>query len=228
MKNFKALLPFLVLLAIYSCKKDKVIYPPPVYFNYVPTNIGNIVVYDVDSTYYNEFDSTIHVFHFQIKEHIDSAYIDNMNRPTQRIERFKRDSVTGPWYYVNIWNSTLTTSDFERVENNVRYVKLGFPITATQEWDGNAYNTLGAELYHYDSYHEPLSLFTSTGIMEFDSALTVLQADDNNLIHQKYGLEQYANHVGLVYKEFIDADKYITGQYKNGIIYRQTLYSYVP
>ena len=224
MKNFKSLLPFLLLLAMYSCKKDSLVYPPPVYFNYVPTNTGNIVVYDVDSTYYNEFDSTVAVFHFQIMERIDSTYLDNQNRPTQRIERFKRDSITGPWNIASIWNSTLTTSRFERDENNFRYVKLGFPISGTQTWNGNAYNTIGEEFYYYGSFHEPLSIAT----FNFDSSLTVVQVDDNNLIHQKYGLEQYANHVGLVYKEFIDADKYITGQYKNGIIFRETIYSYVP
>jgi hypothetical protein len=201
-----------------------VVYPPPVYFNYVPTNTGNIVVYDVDSTYYELFDSSVHVFHFQIMERIDSTYNDNQNRPTQRIERYKRDSISGPWYIVDVWNSTLTSARFERVENNIRFVKLGFPVAATQTWNGNAFNTLGEEDYSYYSFHEPLSVAT----FSFDSALTVLQVDDNNLIHQKFGLEQYANHVGLVYKEFIDCDKYITGQYKNGVVMTETIYSYVP
>jgi len=224
MKNFRALLPFLLLLAINSCKKDEVIHLPPVYFDYVPTNIGHTLVYDVDSTYYDDFNDTFFVFHFQVMERIDSTYLDNQNRPTQRIERFKRDSVNTPWYSIQAWNSTLTTARFERVENNIRYVRLGFPITQTQSWDGNAYNTLSIEDYSYVSFHEPLPIAT----FNFDSALTVLQIDDNNLIHQKYGLEQYANHVGLVYKEFIDADKFVTGQYKNGIVYRQTIYSYTP
>ena len=224
MKNFKTLLPFLIMLGIYSCKKEEVVHMAPVFFNYVPTDIGNVVVYNVDSTYYNEFDSSIAVFHFQIMERIDSTYNDNEGRPTQRIERFKRDSVTGAWHSIQAWNSTLTSARFERVENNIRYVRLGFPITATQTWNGNAYNILRQEDYYYLDFHEPLAI----AAFYFDSVLTVQQADYNNLIHEKYGLEQYANHVGLVYKEFIDADKYITGQYKNGIIYRETIYSYVP
>ena len=225
MKNLKTLLPFLIILAINSCKEDEQVFLPPVYFHYVPTNTGNVVVYDVDSTYYNEFDSSVAVFHFQIMERIDSTYNDNQGRPTQRIERYKRDSVGAPWNIASVWNSTLTAASFERVENNIRYVKLGFPITASQTWNGNAYNTLGIEDYTYDSYHQPLSIDS----FNFDSALTVLQVDDNNLIHQKYGLEQYANHVGLVYKEFINADKYtVNGMYKNGMVYKETIYSYVP
>ena len=224
MKNIKHLLPFLLLLAIASCKEDESVQMQPVYFHYVPTNTGNTIVYDVDSTYYNEFDSSVAVFHFQIMEVVDSTYYDNQNRATQRIERFRRDSISGPWYIVGVWNSTLTTLNFERVENNNRYVRLGFPISVSTTWDGNAYNTLGQEDYYYDTFHEPLSIDT----FNFDSVLTVIQANDNNLIHQKYGVEKYANHVGRVYKEFIDADKYFTGQYKNGIVYKETVYSYIP
>lgn len=228
MKNYFALLLFFFSVLFYSCKEDTIIYPPKVYFNYVPTNIGNTVIYDVDSTYYREFDSTIHVFHFQIMEIIDSTYPDNEGRPTQRIERYKRDSVTGPWYEHGVWNSTLTSSRFERVEENNRYVKLGFPIHETQTWNGNAYNPLGEEEYYYLSFHEPLTIATFT----FDSALVVQQANDNNFIHRKYGLEKYANHVGRVYKEFIDADKYPSPSniyvYKEGVVYKETLYSYIP
>lgn len=224
MKYSGILLSLLLCLSIYSCKEDSVIQLPPVYFNYVPTNTGNTVVYDVDSTHYHEFDSSVNVFHFQIKETIESTYTDLQGRPTQRIERFKRDSVGSAWYPHSVWNSTLTTSRFERVEENIRYVKLGFPISETQTWNGNAYNTIGTEEYYYLSFHEPLSIASFT----FDSALTVLQVDDNNFIHQKFGLEQYANRVGRVYKEFIDASKYAAGVYKEGVVYRETIYSYVP
>jgi hypothetical protein len=224
MKKLLLLLSLPFLLVLNSCKEDETIQVPPVYFNYVPTNIGNTITYDVDSTYYNEFDSSVAVFHFQIMERIDSTYIDNQGRPTQRIERFKRDSVSGPWYPVSTWNSTLTTARFERVENNMRYVKLGFPISSSTTWNGNAYNTLGYEEYYYDTYHEPFSIAT----FSFDSVSTVIQVDDNNLIHRKYGEEKYANHVGKIYKEFIDADKYLTGQYKQGIVYKETINSYIP
>ncbi|HLG34879.1 MAG TPA: hypothetical protein VI757_08380 [Bacteroidia bacterium] len=224
MKSCCAIALIISSLLIYSCREDEMVYLPPVYFNYVPTNTGNIVIYDVDSTYYLEFDSTVHVFHFQVMERIDSTYLDNQNRPTQRIERFKRDSVGGTWYFLSVWNSTLTTSRFERVEENIRYVKLGFPISETQTWNGNAYNTLGTEEYYYLTFHEPLTIATFT----FDSTLTVQQADDDNFIHKKYGLEKYANHIGRVYKEFIDVDKYPTGVYREGVVYKETINSYVP
>ena len=224
MRELKIILYILIFISVYSCREDHLVTIPPVYFNYVPTNIGNTVIYDVDSTYYDEFDSSTAVFHFQVMERIDSTYLDNQNRPTQRIERWKRDSVDGPWYFLSVWNSTLTTARFERVENNNRYVKLGFPISETQTWNGNAYNTLGTEEYYYLGIHEPLAMATFT----FDSVLTVQQADDNNFIHRKYGLEKYANHIGRVYKEFIDADKYPAGVYKQGVVYKETIYSYVP
>lgn len=210
--------------SIFSCKEDTLIYPPPVHFNYVPTNIGHTVIYDVDSTYYREFDSTTNVFHFQVMEIIESLTTDLEGRPAQRIERYKRDSVGGPWYFHVAWTSTLTASRLERYEDNNRYVRLGFPINETQTWNGNAFNTLGYEEYYYLSFHEPLSIATFT----FDSALVVQQADDDNFIHKKYGLEKYANGVGRVYKMLIDVEKYASGVYKEGVVYKETIYSYVP
>ena len=223
MNKFRVLF-FLLIITSAACKEDSVIFSPPPYFNYVPTAVGHTVIYDVDSTHYHEFDSSTAVFHFQVMERIDSTYFDNENRPTQVIVRFKRDSLTGPWYFLTKWNSTLTPSRLERVEDGNRYIRLGFPISATRSWNGNAFNILGEEEYYYLSFHEPLAIATYA----FDSALVVQQADDNNFIHRKFGQEKYAGHVGRVYKIFIDADKYATGVYKEGVVYKETISSYIP
>jgi hypothetical protein len=224
MRNTVAIIFLVLILAQTSCRDENLIYPPPVYFNYVPVNVGHSVIYDVDSTYYREFDSTVNVFHFQVMEIIESDFTDNEGRPSQRIERYKRNTVNDAWQFQTVWYSTLTASRFERVEENVRFVRLGFPIKETQTWNGNAYNTIGFEEYYYLGFHEPLSIATFT----FDSALTIQQAEDNNFIHKKYGLEKYASHIGRVYKEFIDVEKYPAGVYKEGVVYRERIYAYTP
>ena len=106
---------FSLLFVFYSCKKDK--NPPPdMGYNYFPNIVGEYVVYDVDSIYYNSanINSNTHkasdtTYLFQIKEKVQSIYLDNQNRPTMRLERYvKYHNDTIPysnmqWTIRNVW-----------------------------------------------------------------------------------------------------------------------------
>jgi len=43
-----------------------------------------------------------------------------------------------PWLLKNVWYSVKTDKNVERVEENIRYIKLIFPIRNNAKWDGNA------------------------------------------------------------------------------------------
>jgi hypothetical protein len=204
MKRHSYIVIFLIAIIFSSCKKDEVIHSAGPSYQYAPTDTGRWILYDVDSTYYSVFTTppATH-FSFQILERIDSTYLDNQNRPTQRLERFRRDSAGAPWtQVVSVWNSTLTLSAYERVEENERFVKLGFPINLNTTWDGNAYNTLGLDEYGYDDVHVGYTL----GTFYFDSTLIVHRGQPPNAIERKNGKEIFANHVGMIYKEYYDLD----------------------
>lgn len=187
-----------------SCKKDEVIHTAGPSYQYAPTDTGRWILYDVDSTYYSVLTNppATH-YSFQVLERIDSTYLDNSGRPTQRLERFRRDSVGAPWVQVvSVWNSTLTLSAYERVEENVRFVKLGFPINLNTRWDGNAYNPQGFDEYSYEDVHVEYYF----GSFYFDSTLIVHRGQPPNAIERKNGKEIFANHVGMVYKEYFNLD----------------------
>jgi len=206
-----------------SCKKDEVIHTAGPAYQYVPTDTGRWILYDVDSTFYSVLTTPPATrFIFQILERIDSTYIDNQGRPTQRLERFRRDSVGAPWQpSVSVWNSTLTLSAYERDEENIRFIKLGFPINLNTTWNGNAYNTLDVDEYSYDDIHAPYTL----GTFNFDSTLIVLRGQPPNAIERKNGKEIFANHIGMVYKEYYDLDiQQFTDT--NGAKYFYTMVSY--
>lgn len=200
---------FVFFVEITSCKKDKETIPDMGY-NYFPKMIGTYVVYDVDSIYYNEFTSTIDTFKFQLKNKIESIYTDNQGRPTQRIERsVKMFNNTIPysamsWTLRDVWAANVSSTSAELVEENVRYVKLVFPIKETQKWNGNAQNTSAAWNYSYNFFDLPRTY----GNIAFDSVLEVNQYDDKNLIltQRQYYVERYARNVGLVYKRVIDIE----------------------
>ena len=196
---------FIVLVSFFfSCKKDEVIHTEGPYYHYAPTDTGRWILYDVDSTFYSVFTNPRATrYKFQILERIDSTYIDSQGRPTQRLERFRRDSSGGPWHQeVTVWTSTLTLQRYERVEDNVRYVKLGFPIRANATWDGNDFNVQPEDIYEYDDVHVEYML----GTFNFDSTLIVKRGNPPNFIERKNGIEIFANHVGMIYKEFYNLD----------------------
>ena len=204
MKNFKTLLPSLIMFAIFSCKKDEVVHTAAPFYFYVPVDTGRWIIYDVDSTYYDNFPpyiSDIYHYTYQVIERIDSTFTDNAGRKTQRLVRARRDSASAPWMIYNtIWFSNLSYSGYEKVEENIRFVKLGFPITQTNSWNGNAYNFRGYDEYYYNGIHVPMSIASSF----FDSTITVEHGLPPNVVEEKNGEESFANHIGMIYKKSTD------------------------
>ena len=198
-------------------------------YNYIPTDTGRWIIYDVDSTFYDDFfnPSVITNWTYQVIERIDSLYIDSEGRPTQRLQRIRRDSANAPWDIpLTIWTSNLTSARYEKVEENYRYIKLGFPIKETQSWNGNAFNWLGFKEYFYvtDSIHVPASV----GSFDFDSVIVVFQGDLIIPINEnKTGREIFANHVGMVYKLFNERRYDILNPNRQGgVTYSYTINQY--
>jgi len=182
---------------IVSCKKDHIEQPVDVGYEYYPVKVGNWTIFNVDSIVYNDFTGKVDTFDYQIKEVIESDFTDNQGRKTQRLERYRRLNDTCQWIIQDVWYSNLTSTTAEKVEENVRYVKLIFPVKSNQEWNGNTYNYLDPETYTYSALYHP---YDSINI-HFDSTITVIHRDELNLILNDYAIEIFAKNVGLIYKK---------------------------
>ena len=191
-----------IIFLAFGCKTDKLL-PSDVGYDYFPVEIGKWVVYDVDSIVFNDFTNEIDSFHFQIKELIESSFVDAEGREVQRLHRYKRKDVGDSWTIKDVWSIVKTNKTAERFEENVMYVKLSFPARIGQSWDGNAANIYDEWMYQCTEYDEEYIL----GNLLFDSTLTVLQRDENLGIEKDYFIEVYAKHVGLVYKQSIHLEQ---------------------
>jgi len=195
---------FLIFIAVAfiatSCKKDKEIVTVDLGYDYFPDTKGNFIIYDVDSLFYNDFTSTIDTFKFQIKEKITENFKDLSNRNTQRIERFYRKDSTKDWMIKDVWFSNKTTTTAEKVEENIRFVKIVFPLKKDNSWDGNRLNNLGTQAYTLIGLNETFQI----GSLYFDSIIKISQVADSNLIEKKVAYEIYAKHVGLIYKKSLN------------------------
>lgn len=211
----------IIIIGIASCKSEIDTKPRqtgPEYFN---NKLGSWIIYKVDSIVFNDFHAPqqgIDTFRYQIKEVISEKFVNASGNETNRIERFKRNNDTLPWVITNVWTSNLLASSVEKVEENIRYVKLSFPVSASKFWAGNQFNSLEAWEYSYRNIKTPITLNGFT----FSNTITVLQKDsaDDNFIEKRFAKEVYAENIGMVYKQLdtLETQNFI----KKGLNYRQT------
>ncbi len=218
-----------------SCKNDEPV-DADIGYGYFPTKVGHWVIYEIDSTVYDDFDGDTDVYRYQVKEILESEFTDNEGRPSVRVERYRRnyDSSVAydslPWYLSRVWSFTKTTTTAEKFEENQRYIRLAFAAVDGKSWDGNAYNTMGQWNYKYTDVDQPYSM----GAFAFDSTCLVEQKKEINLINHRTYYERYAKNVGLIEKNVIDvhdtgfAAMPVINRIHDGVIYNITLVDYGP
>lgn len=192
-------------LLVISCKRDTkfVINDDDKYF---PVKLGASTTYEVDSLHYDDFYNPIKIdsSYYQIKEVIADTFRDNSNNLTFRVDRYKRYSDTLPWYIYNVFTINPFLNRIERTENNLRFIKMIFPVNEEITWKGNAYIHAIGNLDYMDGwdyeYVNPHIPETMNNLL-FDSTITIIQQSDTSLIRKDFFLEKYAKGVGLIYKE---------------------------
>lgn len=196
-----------------NCKKETV---NNVYLakDFYPLQIGFWQEYKVDSIIFSDFTDpiTIDTFSYFIKENIESKYKDLKGEDNYRIEQFKKNDNSSSYLINHIISVKQTSTNLQRVENDLRFIKLVFPAKKDLSWNGNIYidviDEATLEFYNPDKYNweyiysEVYHSFEINGF-SFDSCITITQIDEENLFEKKYSKEIYAKNIGLVYKELL-------------------------
>jgi hypothetical protein len=166
--------------------------------DYYPMEIGSYRDYEVEYIYVDCEIGLRDTQKYQLREVYESNFIDASGNQAVRIERFRRPDQTSNWTLLNVWFTNKTDQDAQKVEENVRFVKLIFPVLAGRQWDGNAMNFISDWGAQY-TYQQPDTFF-SAGSLTFDSTVYVLQKNAENLLEKQFYAERYARRVGLVEK----------------------------
>ncbi len=224
MKSFKICLFLLMTISVISCNDDDTTQTPSgLIYGYFPVNVGHEIIYDVTSITKDEFSGAEDTLIYQIKEVVESVFLDGSGRVTQRLERYKRDTPNDPWIINDVWTSNMTPSRVEKKEENIPYVKLVFPITSSVTWNGNVLNTEEPKEYEYDNLH----VADVVGGINFDSTLTVIQLNFQDSFITQYEVEKYALNVGMIYKEFVEVNKaFPLPGIKSQTLYKETIVSW--
>ncbi len=200
-------------LILMTCERE-LLSPTLLDTSYFPLQTGKYAIYAVDSVVYNEFEGTVDTVHFLLKEEIGETETDNLGKVYYRINRYiKRDtSPSGQWIFDGVWAAQQTEQFAYRIENNLRYVNIVFPVELNKNWDGIVYirrdttiSIPGGDIDLYKDWDD----FTITSLNQpeiiqgiaYDSVLTVLRVDKINNIERRYSVEKYAKNTGLVYRK---------------------------
>lgn len=198
MRNLLLLSSLCLLMALASGCEDSDVLVDPGYL-YYPMGEGKYRIYEVDSIVLDAPVNVLDTFRYFIKELNDTTFLDNEGRRTTRIERSYKQDWDDAWQIKDIWFANRTNSTAEKVEENLRYVKLAFPVSLeTDDWDGNAQNSLEEWTYQYTEVDVPAMV----GDTIYEKTCTVVQRDRVNAIEREYAEEKFAYGVGMVYKRF--------------------------
>jgi hypothetical protein len=232
-----------IMLAV-SCKKETETINFDIGYNYYPDDSGSYVIYKIDSVIYNNFDpnNLKRISSLYLKEIITEDFIDNLGRNAKKIERYTTDSLGHPWKIDRVWYFIKNKTNVEQVEDNIRYIKLLFPMIESNIWKGNKYNLtnhfpftdLKFTTSNFDWNYRVTGVngnYTN-GNIATDSVVTILQAADSSDVEKVYSLERYARNIGLVYKELwrLDAQLIDNQDYEEhavfGFILKQSAIKY--
>ncbi len=178
--------------------------------DYFPVEQGHWVSYRLDSTVYDDFDNSVTTYSYTIKEEIGESFTDDEGNDAVRINRYTLDEGSGSWDLLNQWYLTIYDDKVEKVEENLRFIKMVFPVSSGRSWKGNAKIDPSidgaASLEDWQYRYTDVGLSSDIEGQNFGPTLTVIQNDygADNLIQRIYAVEKYAKDVGLVYKELWD------------------------
>ncbi len=229
-----------------SCKTEPDDFDRDFGFGYFPLKTGQSLIYRMDSTIYDPTgDSLVSHSSYLLKETVVDSFVDLTGAIVYRIEQFQRAADSLPWQFNKIVTASITNNQAIRTEDNLRFIKLTFPLRKFNAWDGNAYFDPGTKV---TVAGESIEMFKSWSyrVLDVDQAeiiggfalpqvATIENADSENLIELRIAYEKYARGIGLVYRELWILDTQCiegcTGMSWNekaekGFILKQTLIDY--
>ena len=148
--------------------------------------------------------------------------IDGGNLETFIVEIYTRAADTLPWRINRITKRTLTDYRLEVLDNNLVTVPLVFPIALRKRFNSNVLNTRAEKDYVYTSVSEPFS----NGNLQYDSTISILQFEEENLIEQILEVETHATGVGLILRQHKDVETEFNGDIRSGFESEMRLISF--
>ncbi len=220
MKAFRIFCTASLLALLAGCSDKKIDLGSPPLSDYFPLSVGKYITYRLDSTVTTQFGADTARHYYRVRDLVDAEITDALGRKAYRIFRSISDSSgTAAWQNSSTFMAVPQSVDWvESVENNLRFMKLRYPIIEGFEWPGNSFidaSSVGSPVRYLDGwnyvYQNVGMPFTVRG-RTFENTITVLQRNEEfpeggfspsqPYKQWDYSVEVYAKGVGLIYKNF--------------------------
>lgn len=176
--------------------------------NFYPLELGKYWVYQMDSIIFdNEGRDRYETTSFIREEIVEILNPDEL--PRYVIEVSYKNNIDAEWSFLKNWSVYVEDNKLIRNEDNLRFIKLIYPITTGVSWDGNSFIdsrtevlVSGEALAMFKNYWDYKFLDRQEseliGIQTYDDVLTIQQSDDENDLEIRISNEKYAKDVGMI------------------------------
>ena len=213
-------LPFAICVLLFSCKDKLDTYNIDYKYGYLPMDTGKYITYNVDSIFSYNSSFTRDTVSYQLKELVADTFYDADNELSYRLELYRRPNSNASWTLDRVWYQKKTIYNAQKIEDDIRFIKLVFPPEQDKTWNGNNYipsandpfRSFANWIYTYQSVDVP---YTINGF-SFDSSLTVVAVNDSSFVDKRLRKEVYAKGIGMVYQEWELKNKQQLGSWDTG------------
>jgi len=196
----RSLLALALLAMLVSCTEETEEISINFGYEFYPLEVGKTWVYEVDSIVLSRQGTEVDTSTFFFREEIIETRLGNAGDTLYVVERFERRSDTAEWQFRDVFSLSRNATQAFRTEDNLRFVKMIFPVRQGDRWDGHqffdpaVFIEVGGEqmpifkdwAYRYASVSE--------------NTVTISQAEFEDIVTFRQAEEQYEAGIGLVYR----------------------------
>jgi hypothetical protein len=180
-----------------SCDDDADEVPLADNSTYIPLSKGIYQIYSVSETTFTNGPEG-EVDQYELRTIVVDSFMIEPTIFQYVIHRSRRNAPQDEWTYLDTWSAVINKREAIVQEENVSFVKLALPAILNRSWNGNAYNSLGAESYTISKLEQNFAL----GTLSFENTVEVTQRNEvDNIIGNDIRKEIYADGVGLIYRK---------------------------
>lgn len=196
---------------ILNCQKS--IVPDLIQQGYYPAFLNKEWIYEIDSVTFDVGPAGIiqRASKSYLREIIQDTFTDGTGTLAYLITREVSDHKEGPWQFSRQDIVQTRFNGIEKVEDNLRFLKIRYPAKEGLSWNGNIYFDARLritvegeplEVYkNWSSSYAQVDYPVNLGGVRYPHALKITLAESESKIELRKGHEIYAYEVGLIYKE---------------------------
>lgn len=205
-KLFRTASAVIVSATLLSACKDDVAAPQDMGQEFFPLKVGHWVEYQVDSLWRDDVLNVLDSVSYRLLERIEEVHTDAGGRTAYRILRYVPDA-SGNWEVRDVWTAYRDQRGAEMTEENMRRLKLSFPVREARTWDINVYNTDRLLDVAFRELDEPWA----SDSLSFDKSVLVRNVLGPNAVEKRNFEERYVRDVGLVEKYWEETNTQVSG-----------------